>query len=111
MLIPLCQLRPSRRMSHAIATTASCGLWTTRPRHRRGEPWRELFYLNTTGTVMGVRVQPGSAWSAGTPVEIVRGRYYRGGGAGGGSDGAAPTPSFVVVFNWTEELKRLASAR
>jgi serine/threonine-protein kinase len=91
----------------------------------------ELFYRSPSGAVTGVRVQPGSAWSAGKPVEIVKTGYWAGDNAAGfvndtydvARDGrflvikeqtapstTAPT-SIVVVQNWLEELKRLVPTK
>ena len=89
---------------------------------------RELFYLAPDGTLMTVPVELSStAWSAGTAMKILEGRYFRGAGGnvtrqydvspdgqrflmikeGGGADQTAAPPQIIIVQHWTEELKRL----
>src|SRR4029077_17026799 len=91
---------------------------------------QELFYLQSSGGLMSVRVGRSASWSAGAPMKVFDERYYHGGGPGSGtgrtydisldgkrflmikqeeSDGAAP--GLVVVQNWGEELKRLVPPR
>jgi serine/threonine-protein kinase len=102
-----------------------------------GRNGQELFYLATTGTVgtdatlMSVRIQPGSTWTAGNPAKLFTGRYFYNDGQGAAGDGrtydvspdgrrflmikdsgtvgqqTATPPNLVVVQNWTEELKRI----
>ena len=79
---------------------------------------------------MSVAVEPGTTWSAGRPSKVLDGKYYLGAGPGGGTgrmydvslDGrrfllikqgggteqGSAASSLAVVFNWFEELKRLA---
>ena len=95
---------------------------------RSGE---ELFYLSVAGedaTLMSVRVERGAAaWAAGTPTKLFTGQYfYMPQAVGEGrtydvapngqrflmikeirSDAAAGPQNFIVVQNWSEELKRL----
>lgn len=94
---------------------------------------QELFYLAVNGAMMSVRVDRGATWSAGVPTKVFEGRYFSGGGAGGGagrtydvspdgrrflmikqgsgSEQAAAPASLIVVLNWFEELKRLVPSR
>ena len=72
--------------------------------------------------LVGVRVERGAAWTAGTPMKLFDGRYLPGGidraydispddkrflmvKQGGGSEETA-APAMIVVQNWFEELKR-----
>jgi serine/threonine-protein kinase len=87
---------------------------------------RELFYVAPDGALMAVSVDPrGSAWSDGSPVQLIGGQYMSGGfgttvrqydvTADGQrflmmKDEARQTdaaPSISVVQHWFEELKRL----
>jgi hypothetical protein len=92
---------------------------------------QELFYLAPEGALMGVAVERGTAWKAGTPVKVLEGLYFAGSfGVNfrtydvspdgkrflmikpvGGQDQPAAPPSLVVVQNLTEELKRLVPSR
>ena len=93
---------------------------------------RELFYTALDGTLMGVSVTQGAAFSAGAPAPIFKGSYYSGLGilSRGGTYDVAPDgqrflmlkpagapgerpeqPTVVVVKNWLEELKRLVPVR
>jgi serine/threonine-protein kinase len=90
----------------------------------------ELFYRSLTGAVMSVKVNTGPGWSASAPAKLFDGGTYSLGGGeafGRGYDydsrrqrflmvrtlespeSAATPPGFVVVQNWFEELKRLAT--
>jgi hypothetical protein len=84
---------------------------------------QELFYLDSSGALMGVRVDPAATWVAGAPDTLVQFHYYSDFGAPfpqydvspdgkrflmikpgeEGSEGGAN--SVVVVQNWGEELK------
>lgn len=85
---------------------------------------QELFYLTLAGTLMSIRSEAGTTWTAGPPARLFEGSYYFGGGGAAGRtydvapDGRflmikpAGTPeqaatSVIVVQNWFEELKRL----
>ena len=97
----------------------------TRPAWSRNG--RELFYYQTPGKILAVRIQPGATFAAGTPQVVVDGRYLspQSGRAYDVSlDGkrfllikdATPVstsaPSqLVVVLNWSAELKRLVPVR
>jgi serine/threonine-protein kinase len=98
---------------------------------------RELFYVAPDGALMAVPVEAGgSIWSAGAPVRLFAGEYYRGAetifnrvdprastrqydvAADGRflmiKEDATDTdaaPSIVVVQNWFEELKRLVPTK
>ena len=89
---------------------------------RRGQ---ELFFLGPTGALMSVAVETGTTFSAGNPVRLFEGPYYRGGSNVPGRtydvspDGKRflmikvdePPRTIVVVLNWTEELKRLVPTK
>jgi serine/threonine-protein kinase len=92
---------------------------------RNGE---ELFYVAPDRTLSSVRVERATTWAAGTPRTALERRYFLGSEATGrmydvSADGrflmikdtaAGQTPApatIVVVQNWHEELKRLASPR
>ena len=76
---------------------------------------------------MQVTVTGGAEWRATSPVQIVPARYYTQHEIETGrlydvdrtgsrflmlkEDGQAPPVNFVVLQNWTEELKRLVPAR
>jgi serine/threonine-protein kinase len=92
---------------------------------------QELFYLAPNGALMGVPVERGTTWAAGTPSKLFDAQYYF--GAGGpvprtydvSPDGqrflmikdsrpagdTSPPPQLVVVQNWLEELKRLVPTK
>ena len=88
---------------------------------------RELFYRNFDGALLSVPVTRNPTFTAGRPQKILDNRSYIGRGrslAGRtydvSPDGrrflllkaqSADTTSFVIVVNWTEELKRRALAR
>ncbi|HEU5256867.1 MAG TPA: hypothetical protein VFU28_12805 [Vicinamibacterales bacterium] len=93
---------------------------------------RELFFIAPDGALMTVPADPrGSAWSAGSPMKLIEGRYYNGAGLtigreydvspddqrflmikeGGASDQTAAPGSLIVVLNWIEELKRLVPTK
>jgi Tol biopolymer transport system component len=86
---------------------------------------KELFYVAADGALMKVPVDAsGAAWSAGTPMKLLEGRYFTGGSnvsrsydispdgqrflmiKEAGTDATEP-PSIIVVEHWDEELKRL----
>jgi serine/threonine-protein kinase len=87
----------------------------------------ELFYRAPTAALMGVRVEPGTTWSASVPAIILPtmgtgvapqyvGRTYDVSPDGQrfllirepiGPDGQAATPRIVLVQNWFQELQRL----
>ena len=89
---------------------------------------RELFYRNGPA-LMAVPVQTGTGFVAGTPKALFQGPYF--GGPGGrsydvapdgqrflflkpgpaGGSGPTPRPRITIVENWSEELRRLVSAR
>ena len=96
----------------------------------------ELFYRALTGGLMGVRVEPGTTWTASPPTTVLDGPYFFGetfAGVSayssrsydaspdgkrflmikeGSAAGQAVAPaSIVVVQNWLEELKRLVPTR
>lgn len=86
---------------------------------------RELFYVSASGAIMGVAVEQGPAWVAGTPSVVVKegylttpagnvGRTYDISSDGqrflvvksaAGSSQTAEPPRLVVVQGWNEELK------
>jgi len=84
---------------------------------------RELFYRDFTGAVMGVPVSLMPTFVPGTPVKLLDGAGYAGGGSFGSGrmydlsrdgrrflmikEGNATAPALVVVQNWDQELKRL----
>jgi serine/threonine protein kinase/Tol biopolymer transport system component len=87
---------------------------------------RELFYIAPDGALMTVAVEArGSVWSAGAPVRLLAGNYYRGGDTVSTrqydvtADGqrflmikeqareTETAPPIFVVQNWFAELKRL----
>jgi serine/threonine-protein kinase len=86
---------------------------------------RELFYFIPPGVIMAAPIVPGSVFSAGTPVAVVKGNYsspQSGRMYDVSPDGrrfllikevrpqgeaAAPPPQLIVVQHWSEELKRL----
>jgi hypothetical protein len=86
---------------------------------------RELFYFIPPGVIMAAPIVPGAAFSAGTPVAVVKGTYsspQTGRMYDVSPDGrrfllikevrpqgeaAAPPPQLIVVQHWSEELKRL----
>ena len=86
---------------------------------------RELFYFIPPGVIMAAPIVPGAAFSAGTPVAVVKGNYsspQSGRMYDVSPDGrrfllikevrpqgeaAAPPPQLIVVQHWSEELKRL----
>ena len=92
---------------------------------------QELFYVTPIGQLMGVRVDREARWTAGTPMKLLEGPYFFGGGAFagrsydvardgrrflmikpvGGSERASAPASLVVVQNWFEELKRLVPVK
>ena len=93
----------------------------TRPLWARNS--QELFYLASDGAFMRVDVARGSTWVASAPEKLLGGNYslalsgrpydisldgerFLMTKVGGGSE-STPASSFVVVQNWTEELKRL----
>ena len=86
---------------------------------------QELFYVAPDGVLMSVPVGRGALLTAGTPIRLIEGQYYRGTGnvartydvsldgtrflmikQGGASEQPSPSPTIVVVQNWVEELKR-----
>jgi eukaryotic-like serine/threonine-protein kinase len=91
---------------------------------------RELFYTAGTGVtrVMSVAIEPGTSFSARTPVLVFEGPYWAGNAgrtydvspdgqrflmikdAGTGTTTSAPS-QFIVVSNWFEELKRLVPTK
>jgi serine/threonine-protein kinase len=93
----------------------------------------ELFYIDTDGNIVGVRVGTGRTWSAspGLRLSLAANTYFRPSGNTAGRtydvsvDGkrfllvkdagaaarAPAAPSIVVVRNWIEELKRLVPVR
>jgi serine/threonine-protein kinase len=86
---------------------------------------RELFYLAPDGALMRVAVGGGPAWTAGSPMKVLEGRYVVGPGTALrnydiGPDGQrflmikasaggaiATPPQIIVVQHFDEELKRL----
>jgi serine/threonine-protein kinase len=90
---------------------------------------RELFYVAPEGALMAVAVDVrGSIWSAGSPVRVLDGRYFRGGVSVSTrqydvtSDGrflmikeeandTDTAASIIVVQHWFEELKRLVPTK
>jgi hypothetical protein len=89
---------------------------------------RELFYVTPDGTMMAVPVEAvGATWRTGSPVELFRGAHFRHREGSLGRhydvtpDGRrflmlrsavdARAPHFVMVQNWTAELRRLAAGR
>ena len=88
---------------------------------------QELVYISPAGALMRVGVGPDPAWTSTTPTLVVKegyytqpdnaGRTYDMAPDGGrflmikGTTGPTPRSSLNFVHNWTEELKRLASAR
>jgi serine/threonine-protein kinase len=89
---------------------------------------RELFYVAPDGALMTVPVDPrGTAWSAGSAMKLIAGRYYTGAGVystrhydvspdgqrflmikeASATNETATPPQIIVVQHWTEELKRL----
>ena len=95
---------------------------------------RELFYLDANGLLTAVRVQTtGTAFQSGSPVQILKTRYYPGftglgldlRGYDVSADGQrflmikeadtgdrAPAPTTInVVVNWSEELKARLPAK
>jgi serine/threonine protein kinase len=95
----------------------------TRPLWARNS--QELFYLTPTGALMRVGVARGPTWAATVPTTLFEGRYGAPASFVGrtydvapdgrrflmikpvGPDPTGAPASFVVVQNWTEELKRL----
>jgi serine/threonine-protein kinase len=87
---------------------------------------RELFYYIVPGTLMAVRIEPGSNFQAGSPVVVFEGAYpapLAGRQYSVSPDGRrflmiknaapganAPPPQIIVVQNWFEELKRRVPA-
>jgi eukaryotic-like serine/threonine-protein kinase len=86
---------------------------------------RELFYRSGPA-LLGVPVQTGTGFVAGTPKVLFQGQYF--GGPGGRSydvgpdgrfvflkpvpdGGATQRPRITIVENWSEELRRLVSPR
>jgi serine/threonine-protein kinase len=84
---------------------------------------QELFYLTLAGTLMSIRSEAVTTWTAGAPTRLFEGSYYFGGGGASGrtydvaSDGRflmikpagtaqQAATSVIVVQNWFEELKR-----
>ena len=85
----------------------------------------ELFYLDSSGALMGVRADRAPTWVAGTPTKLLESHYYSDFGSpyqqydvslDGSrflmikpSDDRSETDpnSIIVVQNWLEELKRL----
>ena len=82
----------------------------------------ELFFFNERGELMGVRVQGGAAFTAGTPTKILDAKYFNGGAYAnartydvardgrflmikGSPNKDASADRLVVVVNWREELK------
>ena len=96
----------------------------TRPLWARTGP--ELFYVAPSGAIMRLGVERAPSWSATTPAPLIKDGYVTStGGAngrtyditrdgqrflmikqGGANQNVVP-PSFIVVQNWVEELKRL----
>jgi serine/threonine-protein kinase len=93
---------------------------------------KELFYFGSDGALLRVPVEAsGATWSAGTPMKLLDGPYYR--SAAGGSagrtydvspdgqrflmikaprtDASAAPPALIVVQHWDEELKRLVPTK
>jgi eukaryotic-like serine/threonine-protein kinase len=89
---------------------------------------RELFYTALDGLLMSARVGSGATFATGTPIPVLRRRYYNGLGLierpgtydvspdgqrflvlkqGGGPDQPAEPATVVVVKNWLEDLRRL----
>ena len=108
------------------------GRWMISPSGGTKPMWarsgRELFHLDGTNAMTTVPVQTAPNFSYGNPTKLFDGRYYAAvpgrtydvspdgkrflmikEGAGG-SD-TSPAPAFIVVQNWTEELKRLVPTR
>jgi serine/threonine-protein kinase len=96
----------------------------TRPLWRRGG--RELFFLDAANHLTATPIASSSAFSSGSPAQLLNTAYFADSGVSGRSYDASPdgkrflmikeareadrqsTPaSMVVVLNWTEELKRL----
>ena len=92
---------------------------------RRGD---ELFYLAPSGAVVAVKIERARRFTAGTVTKLFEGRYFLGGFGrnydvsldgrrflmikpGGGSGQAVASPTFIVVQNWAEELKRLVPTK
>jgi serine/threonine-protein kinase len=80
---------------------------------------RELFYARLDGTIVAVPVEPsGTAWNAGSPTALFRGRYFLRDGSLGRHYDVAPdgrflmlkraadsvSPHLVVVQNWLSEV-------
>jgi hypothetical protein len=83
-----------------------------------------LFYRDFSGSILGVAVAASPAFAPGEVTKIIDGSSYHGGGPFGGGRtydlsrdgtrflmikrelGESSTPSFVVVVNWSEELKQ-----
>jgi hypothetical protein len=90
---------------------------------------KELFYLGSDNALLRVPVEAsGATWSAGTPMQILDGRYYAGTGTGRaydvsadgrrflmikgiGGDSAAQSPRLILVQHFDEELKRIVPTR
>jgi hypothetical protein len=91
---------------------------------------RELFYVAPDGALMAVAVEAqASAWSHGSPVQVIPGQYFRGGLGitvrqyDVAEDGQRflmmkdepketdAAPSISVVQNWGEELRRLVPTK
>jgi serine/threonine-protein kinase len=83
---------------------------------------KELFYFLQPGRIMAVPIQTGTTFSAGNPVEVVKGQFIApqdGRTYDVSPDGkrflvikdatrtASTPPQLVVVLNWLDELKRL----
>jgi len=102
------------------------GQWRISVGGGKGPLWarngQELFYADPTGGLMGVRVDRAASWSAGTPMRVLESGYFVGPGEAFRTYDVAPDGkrflmikqselssetyrSFIVVQNWSEELK------
>jgi eukaryotic-like serine/threonine-protein kinase len=91
---------------------------------------QELFYFAPDRTVMRVSVAKGSVWTAGTPAQVLEGRYVVSTSSNwlrnydiaadgqrflmikpGGSDATDTPPHMLVIEHFDEELKRLVPTK
>jgi serine/threonine-protein kinase len=90
---------------------------------------KELFYLSTDGSLMRVTVEPRTTWTASAPARLLDNAPLFAAWSGRtydislddqrflmpdsmtSSDSDARPAHFIVVQNWTEELKRLVPTR
>jgi serine/threonine-protein kinase len=104
------------------------GRWQVSASGGRTPQWRrdgrELFYISHDNALMAAPIEPGSAFSSGTPVRLFRGPYFFGGANSIGRtydvspDGRrfliikpdpASSNAIAVVQSWFEELNRLTT--